>query len=1426
MTTSTVEVTTANNNGVVTPLDELNIEIKKKDAILQCFYDIASMDSETRLQSITTLVQTLEEIQSIFKPEDHKDISRIVPKIIEKSEIFNNNLSPELNYTLKRLVIGLASTRDSARIGFSMALSEVLHSFKDVIELPWFFDFLAYHMDLSGKNLTEKESHFGRLFGMMSIIRSSRLEGLPIVQTQPSKSINYDFNRPPSDNMIECIVEQLLYISKKRSIYSELSFEILSSLFEQLSDSNFDKLWPFIKPIIPQSHDEYTPDLLSLLLLISKKFKKFNLIKQTVGWKHPSILNLSNLSLLKNVFSESCKSHPRIHKVWRITFEILLADNEENATLVEFWKYIVEENLFKTTSMNKKYLGLQLFEMLLPLVHPEIIVDIFSENVIVNLSESLKPTSPLHEVGSLAFQSIPKTAEISSQHRLALILFFSNNSHHYNQNPQHQQQKFEQSISVDVINELIKDLDEDSIKIYLNSLYKSFIDVTSIKNNNNNNSKDEEEDDMVIDEMNNEEKSEKYIESTRHWILSQIGHISKDLVKRSTESLIKLEPMLLELLQFLYFHSYYLTCESVVSVTPATPVSKGKKKVTPVAAPVKTFTEELFTSKPKTEISQSIRDQCFIRFCSVLEELSYLTLEPTKPSSISYEGTMSNGEFWASKLASFQYDLLKKGSTDSNRPQLSTFLPMGIKPIDRIMKIVQSIQSKQQSAEKRLNQLVGFELLFVHVSLHYLTDPQEISEIIEDLTSAFEELTNPQPPQKSTKKRSAPEPEKPQPFMVLLDVLISLLDKPIHILRTIIKQIFSIFADNISFQVLEHILTMIKAPTDELFNGLDGGDEDDEDDEDDEFKPISPEELKQSKENQEEEEEDDEDEEDEEDDEEDSEDSDSDDDNTVNPELVARLKQTMGKHLLLDEDDEDEDLLEPTEEEAKMMDNYLKEVFKSKKEKKSNYQDIKTQTINLKSRLIDLLESYVKKFLNNPNEYIFKMIPLMIEATSFDEPSISNRFISLFKNKFSQIRTTTDNSVNVQELNQLLSSLFDTILSSKHTGSSKDKEQQNNNSSAYILSGHAIYMIVRVLLSIKPTTPVVQTPSKKSTKSTKSTATNTDSTPSEYGSLDIKLFSSKLDSIIECLLDRNNIVPSRFFAEFAQRFPTVIWASIKKVTTIIESPQNDYNSKKILDVLSSIVKRKDSYGANGKNLLNNASDLLVTLCNSLNGKEKQLKPNSIFDHLNLINQIVFSCLQVIKSNGNDNSSGSLSNKLGSESCKLLESTLCRLYKLNNKQNIKDTSKKILLSLGLENNEIFELEKQKKLEKQQKKETQQKERQSNKEKSKQEIIERIEQSKQERKNNKSTDSKVDNKNKSRPKKKVEDDMEVVDDIFEEGEEKSSKKNNNKKDSNKKSNDNNIKKETTTKSNQKETTKKSTDQKSNKDDSQPMKKKQKK
>jgi DNA polymerase phi len=103
--------------------------------ILPLFWDLSCSDGNKRLDTSVKLVTTLQKLQANFKSElDESDEPRgetLGVEGISQEDLEQHNFrldalnSPDVAYSIRRLLRGLASPRESSRLGFAVALTEV-----------------------------------------------------------------------------------------------------------------------------------------------------------------------------------------------------------------------------------------------------------------------------------------------------------------------------------------------------------------------------------------------------------------------------------------------------------------------------------------------------------------------------------------------------------------------------------------------------------------------------------------------------------------------------------------------------------------------------------------------------------------------------------------------------------------------------------------------------------------------------------------------------------------------------------------------------------------------------------------------------------------------------------------------------------------------------------------------------------------------------------------------------------------------------------------------------------------------------------------------------------------------------------------------------------------------------------------------------
>ncbi|XP_077448599.1 myb-binding protein 1A-like protein [Stigmatopora argus] len=127
--------------------------LQQNRVFLDFFWDLAKPEQEVRVSAVENLLKYLKD----------------------------SNKEDELEYTLKRLVDGLAHTREVARPGFSLALGQVLSAFEDLT----LQDILGRIQEkYSVQKATKKfirNAAFGSLFGVLALHQSGRLFKEPLV---------------------------------------------------------------------------------------------------------------------------------------------------------------------------------------------------------------------------------------------------------------------------------------------------------------------------------------------------------------------------------------------------------------------------------------------------------------------------------------------------------------------------------------------------------------------------------------------------------------------------------------------------------------------------------------------------------------------------------------------------------------------------------------------------------------------------------------------------------------------------------------------------------------------------------------------------------------------------------------------------------------------------------------------------------------------------------------------------------------------------------------------------------------------------------------------------------------------------------------------------------------------------------------------
>lgn len=122
---------------------------------LALFWHLSSASKKERIDASVKLVGALDQFQSQFVPADYEGEDDAT-----KPDALDALNAQDVSYSIRRLVRGLASPRQSSRLGFAVALSEV--SVSCIFYFSFIIDFISLvivsnrHSDMSPDGFTHR----------------------------------------------------------------------------------------------------------------------------------------------------------------------------------------------------------------------------------------------------------------------------------------------------------------------------------------------------------------------------------------------------------------------------------------------------------------------------------------------------------------------------------------------------------------------------------------------------------------------------------------------------------------------------------------------------------------------------------------------------------------------------------------------------------------------------------------------------------------------------------------------------------------------------------------------------------------------------------------------------------------------------------------------------------------------------------------------------------------------------------------------------------------------------------------------------------------------------------------------------------------------------------------------------------------------
>ncbi|XP_078335491.1 myb-binding protein 1A-like protein [Crassostrea virginica] len=272
--------------------------------------------------------------------------SKELTEELSRRQIDESCISDELQYSINRLVKGLASSRQSARHGFSVALCQILRNFPG-IDVDMILGAVAEHLKFTQKESRSEQGNIllGKVLAYMTLVQSGRITSA-------------------TQEHVQKIVQSLVQVCQKRTFLKQISTYAISLIVSQVNTEIFKSaVWSEIEAELTQGWAGCSPDTLMLLLACQKYHPK--IMDKTflkTYWGSTKVFCAENLKHIWSVVKLSVDYFPVIHL---INDQIIQQLTTSKLSFMEFWTE-GRDVLFGKEHHSSVNVGLYLMTKMLP----------------------------------------------------------------------------------------------------------------------------------------------------------------------------------------------------------------------------------------------------------------------------------------------------------------------------------------------------------------------------------------------------------------------------------------------------------------------------------------------------------------------------------------------------------------------------------------------------------------------------------------------------------------------------------------------------------------------------------------------------------------------------------------------------------------------------------------------------------------------------------------------------------------------------------------------------------------------------------------------------------------------------------------------------------------------------------------------------
>ncbi|KAK7689133.1 hypothetical protein QCA50_007824 [Cerrena zonata] len=765
---------------------------------LELFWNLSSNNKKERLDASAKLIGALERFQAEFVPKDSVETSEDDEGYQEGEEKKGDGLdalnAQDVSYSIRRLVRGLASPRESSRLGFAVALTELLSRLDTITcsqVVALILDSSKTQGSMTGQE--ERDVLFARLFGLTAVIQS----GLLVRTTALSSSASSATEVSNLASFLEVNTE-LLALGEKRSWLRESAWWTIGLAIDALGASTVPWKDDTFTALLEQVYTEnkvWTPEKVALTLKLQK-------LRPDADWrkllsppfKHPELVHTGNYTVLSRILKEvsvdededadvkskTASWKPQVHYVWDVLLSEVLADSSKGS-FPELFRILVDESLFSSTaSPQRKYWGFQIFQKALSRISASDLPMVFTKNFMRSWINHLSNSDRyLHKIAKQVANDIQNLVKKDPTLGFALLLQLTG---------VHGSHQFDKLTRTKTVESILTSMDNEGIQRYIKHLLG-----------------------QVNDGHGSEMSDVQAINARRTWVIDQLAALIRNGAIPKDDAWVQ------AVLDWFTVHGLFIVRKQ----------SDKSEFLALHSIPTPTFSDEL-------------HKLCRERLLSCLGDLTNLTtVVKNDDVAIKVSAAASDGQFWVSKVLN-TIDRLEKDSKYATR--LTETNPEFQQKTRELTSRLGKITGDQHEAAK------GASLLVEATLLHQLCANEDGDSDENALQNCVDGASRMFPLEaKKTKKSRKPvsatetteETDAPEPIDVLVDTILGFLEKGTTYMRAVANHVFSILSGSAKESTIDLIVAQLarKDPSelledDDADEEMEGGPDGDEDEED------------------------------------------------------------------------------------------------------------------------------------------------------------------------------------------------------------------------------------------------------------------------------------------------------------------------------------------------------------------------------------------------------------------------------------------------------------------------------------------------------------------------------------------------------------------------------------------------------------------